>query len=185
MVPLFRNLLLSSLILLVLSEQGAAQRKVQFDFRGLRMGDSASTELSSDVSEAHCTIDDEETQDSTCYLFDDHVGEVETDIGLSFASGKLISVLMTFDSDDYPTMAAAFQAKYGRPHRVSHETVSTAMGARYQNEILLWRTTSGDLTVARYGSTVSEGYASITSPVGLRTLEKREAKQRREAKEDL
>jgi hypothetical protein len=180
-----RIFLLSSLLIPFLTQLGAAQRKVQFDFRGYRLGDSVSTDLSSDISQAQCSIDDEETQDSTCYLFDDRIGDVEADIGLSFASGKLISVLITFESDDYETLAAAFKAKYGKPHRVSHSVVSTSLGARYRNEISRWSTASGEFTVSRYGSTISEGYASITSRTGLRRFKEREAKRRKDAREDL
>jgi hypothetical protein len=162
-----------------------AQRPVQFDFRGHRLGDTAWTELSSDISQASCSLDDEETQDSTCYLFEDRVGDVKTDISLSFASGRLISVHLSFSSDDYETIAAAFRAKYGPPHRISHEIVSTAMGARYRNETLRWRTTSGELVVARYGSKVSEGYAYIISRRGLQRLKQRDARQEKKTKEDL
>jgi hypothetical protein len=181
----FRELLVANICFAMLWEPSAAQHKVQFDFRGHHLGDAVQTDLSSDISQASCSLDDEETQDSTCYLLDDHVGDVKTDISLSFVSGRLISVHMSFSADDYQTMAAAFQAKYGRPHRVSHEVVSTAMGAHYRNESLLWHTTSGELTVQRYGSNVSEGHAFIISPTGLQRLKQREAKQRQKAKEDL
>ncbi|MCA1625999.1 MAG: hypothetical protein LC778_19825 [Acidobacteria bacterium] len=56
-----------------------------------------------------------------------------------------------------------FVEKYGEPTSISDDVVTTAMGAKYQNQSLTWFGDEVIITLSRYGGNVNEGLGSITT----------------------
>lgn len=69
---------------------------------------------------------------------------------LIFTSGKLVAVVMSFDSGSYADMKSALVDMYGEPAKKESSTVTDTMGAMFQDEKVLWKGKRMILKVQRY-----------------------------------
>jgi hypothetical protein len=157
-----------------------AQKRVRFDFRGVRLG----AEKAAFDNLYSCTAIEGLTTDQTCWE-DGKVGGVDVEITYEFLNGKFTGLALTFDPDDYEQVLASYKAKFGPAYSILASTVKTHSGARYQNQTAIWRTDSGRLSVSRYGPRVDKGVASIFSPAGLLEKARRKREAAKKAREEL
>jgi hypothetical protein len=113
------------------------------------------------------------------------IGDVRTFVYITFETGGMDRVGLTFPSDAFPRMKIIFVDRYGPPTSSRSETVQNRMGAKYENEILEWAGEKIDIALHRYGSKLTDSYARIeTNESKQRRLE--EAKKKlKEGKKDL
>lgn len=100
----------------------------------------------------------------TC--FDDfEVGQTHVHSGLMFVAERLAGATMAFDSTGYEALRDVFVEKYGPPKTTKHEELQNRMGARFDNEMLSWAGKDVEIDLARYGSDLTKGHASISTAV--------------------
>src|ERR1017187_1412075 len=75
----------------------------------------------------------------------------------NFDASGFIWATGDFPSEDYEAVRDMFIEKYGKPFNVSESEVQNRMGATFQQERLLWIGQHVQISMSRYGSTISEG----------------------------
>jgi hypothetical protein len=102
----------------------------------------------------------------------------------SFRDGKLVEVHFTFDVIAFDTLTGAAKERLGKPTKVIDSAVQTRGGATLQDREMIWERPSMVLTVMRYGSTIKEGLAILTTPQERdRKIAEREAAKKKGAKD--
>jgi hypothetical protein len=134
--------------------------KVLFDIKGMKIGDP----LTEEFARNHFPTKDKGKPDITGGEFIEIDG-CKIFVLYQFDNFKLIGVALSFESGDFATVLAAYKQKFGvPPHSIRTETVSTRQNINYENVIATWETTSGPFIVQKYGSTITDGSATLHSP---------------------
>jgi hypothetical protein len=87
---------------------------------------------------------------------------------------------MNFRSYDFEAVKDIFVTRYGKPHRTSTNTLTNAMGARFQNVSLAWDGPTVSIILDRYES-ATHGRAQIGKRSFVPEYEKAKKKQTRDA----
>jgi len=98
---------------------------------------------------------------------------------------QLASVGIGFSPRDYEKLRQAFIDRYGAPTEVRRETLTTRMGAAYEQEKLYWIGATTVTSVSRYGSTVDRGYGAISTKSYGELLKRQQQDKREKARKDL
>jgi hypothetical protein len=165
---------------ILLASSGPAQLagKPRFEFKGLQFGDSmpASKGFLRGNGLA-CNADKVVPGAQYC---DEVFGFKVAGISISsplrdYLDGRLYSLYMTFNADDYNGVIEALEAKYGPADSTTTEEIQNRMGAGFTNRTKRWFFADGYLEAEHYGSRVTEGniYA-----VGARGLSEYEARRK-------
>lgn len=113
------------------------------------------------------------------------IGDVRTFVYITFETGGMDHVGLTFPSDAYPRMKIIFVDRYGPPTSSRSETLQNRMGAKYENEILEWTGEKVDIVLHRYGSKLTDSYARIETNESKRRRLEEAKKKLKEGKKDL
>ena len=147
-----------------------------FTAQGLRFGDKPTPAF---MAATGLDADDMKKPE----VYSRHVLEVpggEVVQRLGFVYGRLQIVLLSFEPALFDDVVAVYSRRLGRPQARKTEAVSNALGASFDNEVALWQTDSGLLSIRKYGSHLDAGFGSIFSPSYLQT-QKQQRKTGREA----
>lgn len=172
---------LLSLVFVAVSSVGMAQSPFpKFEFRGYRFGDS----LAAFPAQGRCTkgsVADE----VLCFEGDVRIGRSMPTITYSYLHRQLFGISLTFKAEEFDEIADVLDGRYGAP-AVGTEPFATVGGVRTETPVHVWHFADGDLEMRRYGGSLSEGRASITTPAGLREwMALRRAAAREAAARDL
>ena len=101
----------------------------------------------------------------------------------SFYSDKLHSIDLYGNTNGFSDIASALVEKYGRPTRTMKEKLQNKMGARFTNEILIWKIGTDTIEARRYSYdldtlriTYSTAFADKEYSRRIREKEKKAAK---------
>jgi hypothetical protein len=98
-----------------------------------------------------------------------------------YLDGRLYSLYMTYDSDNFDQVVEALTAKYGSPDTTWTEQVENRMGATFHNETKRWFFSDGYLEAERYGSDLTRGNIYALGSAGSVEYEARRKKAAAEA----
>ena len=106
---------------------------------------------------------------NACFLFKGRLGcKAAIDGGgftiatrFNFDASGFIFATGDFPSEDYEAVRDMFIGKYGQPYNIAESEVQNRMGATFQQERLLWIGQRVEISMSRYGSTISEGFFMI------------------------
>ena len=85
-------------------------------------------------------------------------------VDLVFRGDHLARVVAEIPSADFDSIRSLFIEKYGPPHTETHEPVQNLMGAQYDNVILRWMGDGINITLKRFGETLTEGAVIFVTP---------------------
>jgi hypothetical protein len=81
-----------------------------------------------------------------------------------FREGRLVAIRFTITVSAFEILTGAAKERLGEPTKVVDRTVQTRAGATLENREMIWERPSMVLSVARYGSTINNGSASLITP---------------------
>jgi hypothetical protein len=133
---------------------------VAFDAGGLKVG----APLTDEWAYEHCPAKDKGKPDIVGrQVIDTPQGRVI--LMFQFDELKLAGVMLSFDTKCFDSLVESYTDKFGvPPHDRSTETVTTPIGAKYENQTVVWKTTNGDFSLSKYGSDIRHGFGLLNSP---------------------
>lgn len=86
----------------------------------------------------------------------------------SLLKGRIGSILGSFDSDLFDSVAASLVKKHGKPSGTKTEIVQNRMGAKFTNDTLTWIFKDGSrMEMSRYSDTIAESDLYLVSKAAL------------------
>jgi hypothetical protein len=89
------------------------------------------------------------------------VGDVAARFAYLFLDDKFAEVTIYFESGKFPTMRDAFVERYGKPTSTENIPMQTSMGAKYENQRILWEGKTIVIRLDRYSGKITDGQANI------------------------
>jgi hypothetical protein len=181
-----RASLLIALSLLALAlASGASAFDDPDGFRGLPWG-ATEEQMRTDVG-GWC-----EDLSSTARWLGDRYCVVEFQIGgidgkatYVFRRDKFVRVTLDFKSRDFDQLAAIFVERYGAPTSTTQEPYKTQGGLETTNKDLTWTGPLVRITIHRYGSRITEGWASLATRADSEEAARLRKEQTKGAAKDL
>jgi hypothetical protein len=90
---------------------------------------------------------------------------------LGFKGNQVSYVHLIFDQARFPMMERIFIERYGPPTSRDTQEVQTRMGVHYTNEFRYWTGQTMTITLRRYGTKITEGWATYSPTSILQDLE--------------
>jgi hypothetical protein len=146
-------------------------------FRGVPWGASVET-VKEKIPEVSC-------YESVACSGDLWVGTVKTYTRLLLREGGLDAVIVAFPADDFNIIKPIFIERYGQPTSRSTPEVQNKAGARFENEVLLWAGKKVQVTLRRYGDSLTYGLGTIRTQTGLEEEAKKGRDRAKKGKKDL
>lgn len=81
----------------------------------------------------------------------------------TFSEDRLVSIYLTFSSEQFAGLAAAMVARFGQPDDETNEAVQNRMGATFDNRRLSWIRGDSSLRITKRTSKLDRGTVSLTS----------------------
>jgi hypothetical protein len=100
-------------------------------------------------------------------------------------SGQVHDILVYFKPVDFVDVSAAFIEKYGAAHAKSTEPLTTAAGAKFENQILEWKFETGTLRVQKYGSRITNSIVFFSSHDAIKLFQALKQKRASKGANDL
>jgi hypothetical protein len=110
------------------------------------------------------------------------IGQTKAALMLRFDSGGLDLFTLIFPSADYPTIKALFIERHGEPTQAKQSTVKNAMGASFENELLIWVGERTVIRLERYSGKITESFAVMATKEGYAAIQAKEAQGMESAK---
>lgn len=110
------------------------------------------------------------------------VGTVKVQDFFHFRKDALVTVHMTFRSNDFENLRGVFIEKYGKPTRDQREILQNRFGAKFENETLTWAGPNVTVTLNRFASDLESGSAFFHVNAFTREYDKAQADENRKAK---
>jgi len=80
-----------------------------------------------------------------------------------FKDKKLVSVHLTFDSEQFENLADAMMERFQKPETDERQIVQNRMGARFDNRVIRWQRNDGYLILKKRDETIDEGSVLLIS----------------------
>lgn len=180
------RIVLASVLLVPLTFVSASAWNEPDGFRGVPWGTNRETvKEQMGLTNPNCFMASEST---TAYVCSGTitVGGVEATVGAGFSDADaLISVVLFFESKDFDQMKAAFLERYGKPTSRETPTIQNRMGAKFEQERLLWTGTKVVISLSRYADSIDKGRAVITTAENLRAGGERSREKAKSGGKDL
>ncbi len=113
------------------------------------------------------------------------LGSADIESIMTFDAGdRFVSTTGSFASGDYLTVKQAFTDKYGPPTRVESSMVSNALGAKFEQESLIWEGLTSHIVLSKYVK-VTEGIFVISTKDYWDALNKEQQDKQAAAKDAL
>lgn len=103
-----------------------------------------------------------EFDQTTFFGFYDTVGEAGVNITLRFKDNKFVQAELRFVPGFFSILEAAFKERYGAPTSEAERELQNRAGAKFLNKQIRWLGQNVNVRLEKYGSTVTEGTATIT-----------------------
>ena len=126
------------------------------DFRGVPFG-ASEKEARQKIPNLDCS--NSEKLGRVCHDMNFYIGNVKTFNAMSFKNDKMVTVFLSFKSENYDFIKGVFIKKYGLPTDTKNMTVKTMAGVEYENEILEWEGNKIILRLRKFGGKIDQGNA--------------------------
>lgn len=113
------------------------------------------------------------------------IGGLWVAIEYYFVNRQFAAFHITFVQAAFEKIRDSFAAKFGPPHESAQEPVKNRMGGEFLNDVVRWKTTTGTLTISRYGASLRYGSVDIAEPSLMAIVQEREKTKAAEAAKDL
>lgn len=124
--------------------------------------------------------------EGSCYSFNDHIGPSKVTLSYQILDGAFERLIFLFKPRDFDDLLTAFTEKWGAPVAVTSPPFRTVGGTSTTNTVAEWKFSDGELTLQRYGPSLTDGAAQIASPKSERASEeKRREEAAQAAKKDM
>jgi len=144
------------------------------EFKGIELGSDMS--VIEDTGRFSCRDPGNPIADRICTL---NYDESETIAGapvrvlaLYYYSGKLESISISFEENQFLQITAALSEKYGQG-KARSEAIQNRMGATFENKILLWRRGKATVEATRYSGTVDRSSVVFRSDFSMEEFARR------------
>jgi hypothetical protein len=146
------------LFILIASSTLAAQTRERFEFRGLHLGDSLTSDLVRD-QRLNCR---KVGPGESCEAADKHVAGVTTFwVSAETIDRKISGFRIDFGARDFGAIQDAFTARWGKPDSVETRDWQNRAGAKFPNRVVHWNLGDGALEVSQLGPSMTTGEVSI------------------------
>jgi hypothetical protein len=154
----------------------SAAEKIGFDIDGLKIGD-VFTEA---FFENYCPKNAKDKKEIQCKR-ELTVGGVPVVALYLFYDSELISVSLSYETEQYPALVKAYSNKFAHPpHKKVEESIILTTGEKHSNEKVIWTTVNGDFTVEKYGNNFTRGYAHLNTHEYKKYVDDKKAEARGE-----
>jgi hypothetical protein len=154
------KLLAVLIFVLPIAMQGQAERR--FEFRGLYLADSITSELQR-THRLSCSRDIDKVEGlEFCSFANREFAGGRAFIIASLVDRKISGFHFRFDQERYMLAFGALQSRWGDPDSLRAEVVKNQMGAEFENTLARWVLSDGVVELDRYVSTVTESGISIS-----------------------
>lgn len=102
------------------------------------------------------------------FQFEDKIGDAIATFKMHFLDEKFAHAEMTFNSGGFSIIDGAFKSRYGPPSSETETEIQNRAGAKFLNKQSLWKGANVEISVMKYGGTVTEGRATIGDPSYIR-----------------
>jgi len=185
-----RRLTVTVTILAILAISAVASRTLAFNepdgFRGVPWG-ATEDQLREKISVGSCSDyprDKHWIAERSCSggfrLADLYVEPI-----YSFRGARFVRVTFAFPSSDFDRIAAIFIERYDSPTSDTTRPFKTQGGLESTNRILLWLGPVTSITLERFGTRITEGFASIATRAELEESARLRREQTKGAAKDL
>lgn len=99
--------------------------------------------------------------------------------------GKLGGIFILIDSKSFAAIAEGLTAKYGKPVSLRKLPLTNRMGAKFQQEIAIWKRGGQKLVVTKYAGDADNGVVFFASDEYAKQMEKGEAEKAKSRQRDL
>ena len=124
------------------------------------------------------------TQLQECWQRNSFGGAFLVNVNSYFREGRLVRVSFTFPTSGFNGLTEAVKERIGEPTKVVDRPVQTRAGVQLVDREMTWERPGMILTGSRYGSTINNGYATLTTPQERdRGREEAEAQKKLRAKD--
>ena len=131
----------------------------QFEFRGLHLGDTGTSQVEKEQRfDCHRATD---SWSVSCSIFHDQLAGVSVFTGVMLVDRRISHLGFIFAANDFQKLLDVFSARWGSPSSLKTDEVQNRMGAKFENETAVWEFSDGLLTLERYGSDLTNGHAGI------------------------
>ena len=119
-----------------------------------------------------------------CYERNSFGGAFPQSVFSSFRDGKLVQFLFTFPTGNFFELTAALKERLREATKVVDQPIQTRAGVQLQNREMTWERPGMLLIISRYGASVDQMFARITTPEEqMRRLEEFKTKTKIRAKD--
>lgn len=110
-----------------------------------------------------------------------HLGRTRIRERVFFPDGTLVQVILDFSSDDYAFIRSVFVEKFGEAGSTKAQSFPTKGGATFENEVAVWEGKDVVVMLERFGGSVDESRAIISTKQFIEAEARRAENERRRA----
>ncbi len=135
------------------------QMKALFEFKGVTAGQSVDMSLLRD-----CVPNATSPEETECNIADGRVAGIDLVAApaIQLYKGKLATLSFLFAGPLFPTYSSAFEAKYGKSCRFEHPKWQNRAGATFDNTVVTWCFTTGELQLTEMSVQQQIGLVTYT-----------------------
>lgn len=164
----------------------------KFDLKGLFLGMKKEEARAAAGKSLFCMSWNNPTQKESCYLdtlcsFDEMsvAGKVTKSTHLMLKDNQLTVVDVSFPTEYFPEIAAAFTGQYGKPKDIEKETVKNRFGASFEKAELTWKIKDALVVVSSIDGKIDEGSIHVEAAQNSAPMEECMLNAKKAAKNDL
>ena len=163
-----------------------------FDLKGLFLGMNQEEAEAAAGKGLFCMPPSKLTPKNSCYtdtgcLFEEMTvaGKVTKHTYLTFKGNQLTAMDVSFPTEYFPEIAAAFTGQYGKPKDIQKETVKNRLGASFEKARLKWKIKDALVFVSSIDGQVDEGSIHVEAAQRSAPMEECLLNANKAAKNDL